>query len=75
MREDREAREIVRQARTSGAGNRLSAASGGSVSATTGSTSPRIDTGGKVVRLFLPDTDPLNDSNFFLGDEPLPELL
>lgn len=65
-------REIVRQSRSLAMGNRLSAGSAGSASSSTSSTSTRV-VDGAVLRLFIPNADPLNDANYYLGDAPVYE--
>lgn len=71
MRQDDDAREIVRQAKAPASGNRLSAASGGARVVASSGMEPRIDDMGRVRRLFVPNTDPLDDAGFFLGDDGL----
>lgn len=66
---DRLGREIVRQARLRGIGNRLAAIGNGGISAAQSSSSgTRVDGSGNVRRLFIPDIDPLDDANYYLGD-------
>ncbi len=71
---DRQNREVVRQSRMAGAGNRLSAGSAGSVAATPGISGTRA-AGGAVKRLFLIDHDQIDDPTKYLGNRPLSEEL
>lgn len=71
--EDKAAREIVRQSTSRASGNRLMAGSAGATTQASTATTTRVDSEGRVRRLFLIDHDMMDDESKYLGGDPLNE--